>query len=257
MKKKAALMLFTLILTASSLLLVESALASMPKPAVPEFTIKFIDASYEVTTTDPYTGAKVTQPVINRSIEVTIKNQPFLSYFDGSVDSNISLYYNVRMKGQYEENWTKLYSDKHIPTMSNSQYTVFLYPATQYSNAPESYHLGIWETQLPVDAKVDFQVQAMIGYVQHTVLSDAVSAERGNFTFIGEESSWSTTQTLSILPYAFNPTPNGETASDGETQQIELASFALGVAVTTIVVAVAAGLLLLTRRKRHKEAQQT
>ena len=67
---------------------------AIPKPSVPEFTGKFVNASYSVTTTNPYTGANETQQIINDSIEVTIKNQPF-------DHSNYQIYYNIRTKPHF------------------------------------------------------------------------------------------------------------------------------------------------------------
>ena len=88
MSKALALMLFTL-LAFSSLSVVSSVFAqSIPKPSVPEFTLKYIDNSYDVppsttTTIDQYTGKEIvtTTPgyhVENKSIEITITNQPLL-----------------------------------------------------------------------------------------------------------------------------------------------------------------------------------
>jgi hypothetical protein len=59
---------------------------SPPTPPVPEFTVKFVDFSYYVPTTtsiDPYTGQNITNQgyyVDNRTIELSINNQPFSSY---------------------------------------------------------------------------------------------------------------------------------------------------------------------------------
>ena len=75
-----------------------------PKLLVPEFTVKLVDNSYDVPTThsiDPYTGQNITNPgyhVENKTIEVTVKNQPFTPFY--AVDSfNASFYYNIRTKG--------------------------------------------------------------------------------------------------------------------------------------------------------------
>ena len=82
-----------LIIAISSLIIVESASAqTIPKPSVPEFTLKYVDNSYDVapkttSSTDPYTG-KVTSTTIqgyhvqNRSVEIIIKNQQFTSYLN-------------------------------------------------------------------------------------------------------------------------------------------------------------------------------
>jgi hypothetical protein len=60
--------------------------SGITKPSVPEFTVKFVNASYSVTTTNPYTGVNEIQQISNNSIEVKINNQPF-DY------SNIQIYY--------------------------------------------------------------------------------------------------------------------------------------------------------------------
>jgi len=56
MKKSATLLLVT-VLVVSSLVVVGSVCAqSVPAPSAPEFTVKFVNASYTVTTTNSYTG---------------------------------------------------------------------------------------------------------------------------------------------------------------------------------------------------------
>ena len=59
--RKCVTLLLIVILTSSSLMLIESVFAqSMFEPSVPEFTLEFVDKSYDVpptteSTTDPYT----------------------------------------------------------------------------------------------------------------------------------------------------------------------------------------------------------
>jgi hypothetical protein len=91
-------------LIASSLTMLQSASA---KPSAPEFTVKYVDYSYDIPPTysiDQYTGKSVItndgKHVDNRSVEFTIKNQPFTPYND-SRGNNIYLYYNFRYKGPY------------------------------------------------------------------------------------------------------------------------------------------------------------
>ena len=82
-----ALILLTA-MSSLSLIMVKPANAqSTLKPYVPEFTLKYLDNSYDVPPTygtDPYTGNNVTTQagyhVQNESVEVIIKNQPFTSY---------------------------------------------------------------------------------------------------------------------------------------------------------------------------------
>ena len=90
--QRCIVLIFVLVLTASSLMMVKPALAQT-KPAVPEFTLKFSDDSYGYSvpptySIDTFTGKNVTTQVgyytyvENKSVEVTIKNQPFDNYKD-------------------------------------------------------------------------------------------------------------------------------------------------------------------------------
>jgi 5-hydroxyisourate hydrolase-like protein (transthyretin family) len=65
--------------------------ASIPKPSVPEFTVSVTDHSYDVqttTTTNTDFDGRITTTttpgyhMVNGSIELSIKNQPFTSYYD-------------------------------------------------------------------------------------------------------------------------------------------------------------------------------
>ena len=198
-------LLFAAILAASSLMMVESASGqSVPKPSVPEFTIKYIDNSYDTEVSysiDPYTGANITNPSIhvdNRTLEFRIKNQPFTPFHDSYSSFDIILYYNVRMKGHFEENWTNLYlmDDSH-PQQSTIDYTLIPLALGASSNTPLRW--------LPSNATVDFQVQAMIGYFHR----DA-STFWAPWVFDGETSGWSNTQTIAIpeTSTSISPSPN-------------------------------------------------
>ena len=66
--------------------------SSIPKPSVPEFTLKYVDNSYDVppkttTSTDPYTNEITTTTipgyhVENRTVEAVIKNNVGASYYN-------------------------------------------------------------------------------------------------------------------------------------------------------------------------------
>ena len=195
-------------------------------PSVPEFTLRFVDTSYDyyvppvtTTLTDPYTGNKnvTTQPgytqyVENKSIEITIKNQPF-----APSSGNKYLFYNVRMKGHYGEGWTEIYHEEtyitegsspqnpspqryyssgNLPQQSNSEYTV-LYVSANH----------------PSGAQVDFQVAAITGYDAQAYLGDPdhplypVNISYGPVIAINQSSDWSNTQTLTI-PDTSTPSPS-------------------------------------------------
>ena len=112
-----------LVLASSSLMAVKPAQSSTTKPSVPEFTVKLVAHPYDVPTTygiDPYTGKNVTiqegHHVENKSIEVTIKNQPFSPYKDAN--GSYGLYYNVRFRGHYGHDW-------NYPTLTASKTVAF------------------------------------------------------------------------------------------------------------------------------------
>jgi hypothetical protein len=148
MSKRPALLIIA-ILAVSSLIMVESASAAI-KPSIPEFTVKLVVHPYDVPatySTDPYTGENITHSgyhVENKTIEISIKNQPSV------YGEDYTLYYNVRVKGSFENSWVELYSYSdsspgNLPPKTESQYTVLSLPA-----------------DYPPKAQVDFQVEAIL-----------------------------------------------------------------------------------------------
>ena len=160
---------------------------SIPTPSVPEFSLKLIPSLYKVTNTNPYTGVNNTQQIDNNTIDVVINNQPFAPY------SNIQLYYNVQVKGHFENNeqWTQV---TNFPTQSNSEYTILSVPANNY----------------PAGSELDFRVEASIGYfttVPYYPPGDTEIPYGTTQVFNGTESGWSNTQTLTIPASSTSPTP--------------------------------------------------
>ena len=253
MSKTIVLMLFAL-LSLSGLVMVDSVFSqSTPKPSVPEFTVKFIDASYDVPTTytiDPYTGQNITHlgyHVENRTIEVIIKNQPFTSYeSNGQI---VDFYLNVRIKGSYAENWTIIYNaDFGYPTQSKSDYTKISYSL-------DEYEYPFWDN-LNQGGTVDFQVEALIGSVHR----DA-STFWAPWVFDGEVSGWSNTQTVTVESQTPSPEPTstpeptppnmGPTSPPSEEPLLtQEQALVLGLAITVAVLAVGLGLLLLRIKRK-------
>jgi hypothetical protein len=162
--------------------------------------VELVDSSYDVPTTysiDPYTGKNVTHAgyhVESRTITVTIKNQPFHSYYDTTVNWSINLMYNIRFKGHYTETWSELYSASDgYASASDSEFTAISFQGT-YS--PE-HGMDFRGATIPSGAQVEFQVEAMIGYVSRKYVGDY-----GPFSypwvFTGETSGWSETWTITI-----------------------------------------------------------
>jgi hypothetical protein len=263
-------------LALSSLVMVEGTYAqSIPKPSVPEFTVKFVNASYTVTTTNIYTGLDETEQVSNDSIEITITNHAF-DY------SDYQIYYNLRVKPRFSDNWTEVYpirtyassynggynfsyaqyiNDYSIP-QSNSSFTVII-----FSVVPTELYLGsgydvegtsLWA--IPDGSQIDFQLEALVGHPSQRWVSDHPlhPVAGGGFepaVAYDETSGWSTTQTVTIgesqTPTTPTPPP---TSSPPPTPysgaQITEQEIIIGVAIVAAVIIVGLGLLIyLIKRK--------
>jgi hypothetical protein len=244
MGKRAVLFLIAM-LAASNLLMVGSVLAqSIPKPSVPEFTAQLADHSYDVpatttTTTNPYNGEVITNTepgyhVQNRTIDLTIENQPYPAIINGNESF---VYFNVRIKGHFGQDWTELYpyySDSPVQS-KDSEYTVI--------SIPNNYQVG---------DQIDIQVQAAIGYKIVTLIGHPPipNVYTRSVSFQHTSSDWSNTQTITIeeIPTP-SPEPQSTPTPSNEPQQIGQ-EVILGLAITAAVLAVGLGLLVyLIKRK--------
>jgi hypothetical protein len=211
---------FILVFILATVLATVGLVSATSKPSVPEFSLKLVSSEYTippVCTIDPYTGENITHPsvhVSNKSVEVSIRNQhPVLAL------ENASLYYNVRVKGHFEDTWTELYSYESpspglitssgtLPPESNSEYTTLYYPVDGFAN----------NTQL------DFQVKAFIGdYTTSEPASHSpfVPPTTSFGVIAGTDSGWSDTQTISLneTPTAgFPDTSQPSSTSPSESQ---------------------------------------
>ena len=182
---------------------------NMFKPSAPEFTIDFVDLSYNVPPTykseiDQYTGKNVTvmdksgRYVENKSIVITIKNQEFPSSVNGT---KYYMAYNVVVKGHYGDKWKKVtdltgctieeYLSAGFPKASNSDYTVLYIPA-----------------DYPADARLDVKVQAYIGQEGMVPVTTYLPSDypfiaipvfgSGDGIIFDTPGDWSETQTITI-----------------------------------------------------------
>jgi len=185
-------------------------LASIFKPSAPEFTVN----------------------LVNETIEVKIKNQPFVSYYDTIINWTIDFYYNIRIKGNSLEDWTELYLIEDVPTRSISEYTELSYALV----GENTYNLGDKIMEFPDGSQVDFQVEAMIGYVHRVYNPNATSQlEMYPYVFTGETSGWSATRTITI--------------PEQEPHQTEVIEIIL--AIVLIVTVIGAGLLIYFKKRHH------
>jgi hypothetical protein len=248
-------LLLLIILAVSSLILAESASAqSTPKPSVPEFTVKLVAHPYDIapsTTTDPYTGKTTTQQgyhVENKSIEITIKNQPYVYSYNGST---AWLDYYIRVKGHFEDNWTILFNfNKYelnyvdtLPHQSASEFTVISIPANNY----------------PSIGEVDFQVEALSVYKTTQIMYPHIGTEQGAYyatvNELGQESGWSNTQTITIPESSTSSTPTptapnyGPTSSPTPTPTIP--EFSLMIISPLLLLMLSIAVISNLRRKRQ------
>jgi hypothetical protein len=274
-KNLALILIMILAISSSGLLITKPAHGqSIPTPSVPQFTVEFVNASYAVTTTNPYTGVNETQQISNNSIEVTIKNQPF-DY------SNNQIYYNIRVKPHFADtNWTEVYPLQNLtssyngnntwsfaqyisrdsPTQSSSSDTIVAFPVVTTEYYGESgydiqrYYSGDEGQEgqyfeflyaIPANAQIDFQVEALVGHAsQMWVIEHPFYPEIGGHfapaVAYDLTSSWSNTQTTTIGETSASPTP---------TPTIPEFS-SLAIQVSLITMAAVAGLLVYF--KMHK-----
>jgi hypothetical protein len=255
MNKRLALLLI-LILTTSSLIVVKPTHSSITKPSVPEFTLKFVEHSFDVaptTTIDPYTGKNVTiqagYRVQNRSIEVIIKNQPFTPYEDSN-GNYIDLYYNVSSKGHYENNWY-YYPPylRQLPIIAlDNDYTVLSFGLDVYYNDQYAFWLG----DISAGGQVDFQVQALVGYYTYPLYDRTLEYN----VFTGETSDWSNTQTLTIPTSTPSPTSSPSTSTPDQTTEPTpkeiLQTLQLRAIIGTVIAVVVVDAGLLVYFKKHQ-----
>jgi hypothetical protein len=288
---KTFALLLTLIIATSCLtiLMVKPANAqTVPKPSVPEFTLKFINSSYSVV--DPYTG--ISQQIDNSSIEVTIRNQQFAYTFNGSV---YHLYYNIRTKPHFGGDWTERYP---VIDRANSPYNTATksFPASKYlnyeshpplSSSSSDYTIVSFAlngenayyplTGLSSNAQIDFQVEAIVGhdsqawYVQHPLYPEYGGFYESAIAY-DTDSGWSSTKTIALsnglvtsstpnpataTPPSATPTTtptSTSTAPDTNDNPANLITLPLEVFVIIVVVvvslAVALSVLLYTRHRK-------
>jgi hypothetical protein len=216
---KSRLSLAILLILATSLILIPST-SAVSAPSVPQFSVKFTPSSYSVTTTDPYTDQTTTTRNQNNTIQVTIKNQP-------AIDSPHQIYYNIRVRPHFEGNWTELYPlwnlasaparsesgdfpmaqylyhadlplARRTPMQSNGEYTVITFALNENNEfTPDAL------INLPVNAKVDFQVEAIVGhdaqywYIQHPLFPTYGGLYQDSLAY-DTDSGWSSTQTITV-----------------------------------------------------------
>ena len=249
--RRTASLILVVLLAASSLMMAESACAQVAKPSVPEFTVKYADHSYDVPPTytkDPYTGqsriSSYGHHVDNRTIEVTIKNQPFTPYTDANGNS-VQFYYNIRSKGHFDDWGSSSSHNMNSLQMMPSAYTVV------------SINVADWN--IPAGGQIDFQVDATTSYTNYSSSSSSSSTSYGCGGFSSapapqttvENSDWSGTQTVTVG--AVNPIGSVGALFGVSWETIIL----IAVVVVVVLVAVVLAIVFFVLRGGKKTGNET
>ncbi|MCL2134861.1 MAG: hypothetical protein FWH37_04820 [Candidatus Bathyarchaeota archaeon] len=209
------------------------------KPSVPQFSVKFIDKSYDVPpaqTTDPYTGETTTEPgyhVNDGWLQVTIKNQPYTPS-----DDLYRLYYLVEVKGHFgdDKDWHTLIDSKSeigYVEQSDSDYTVLTSLV-----------------RLDSGTQIDLRVKAVIGYPRKMPFWTMT---------IEAESGWSKVQTFTILYGSSSISPsqtanlsNQPTSDSYNPPQQPLPLYIVVILVATCIIAI----LIAVIAYQHKQIKK-
>jgi len=224
---------------------------SIQAPNVPEFTVELVAHPYDVppvttTTIDQYSGEEIVinisgYHVENKSIEITIKNQPFTP-FTHQNGYEINLYYNVRSKGHFgdDSDWRELYSRYKDPSSANPVQSNFEYTILSVS------------ADYPVDSRVDFQVEAIVGHYYDELAGRPILPLY--VLEVDESSGWSNTQTITIGEFQTTspePTiPTSLTQMPHDTPESAELEAILGIVFTVVIIGGGLGLLVYLIKKK-------
>ncbi len=260
-KTKCLVLLLASILITSSMTMVGLA-SAQSTPQVPKFSLNFTDHSYEMNS----------RHMRNGTIQITIENQPFTPYKDAN-NNTIRLFYHYQIKSHYDSKWIISPWDDQYIYASDTDKTILEYPIKDYWEDASGRVVNI-----PADGKLDFQIEAFIGYAVTLCASIAMRAEDYYTLFNGQTSGWSDTQTITVgqgnaqstpnptlNPIQPNPTTAMPTQKTAPTQQImeihlvfgelnweQTAIILLGIAVIGLTV----GLLVLYRKTQKISANR-
>ena len=244
---KTFALFITLIIVMSglTLLMVEPANAQIgvTTPIVPGFNVTFQNYSIYISPTygvDPFSGkavmTKSDYTQLDQWVNVNIGGQSFVRY-NNSAGQLISLYYEVRWKGNHDMSWQTVPPSIHFEDAADSLASQAIgclisigFKGVNSGGGAEGY-MALLD---PTATQIDFQVEAMIGYYN------------SNDAFVGQSSGWSNTQTLQVQVVS-NPTPTPILTS---TPTPSVPEFSW---LTILPILLAAPIALITVRKRLQE----
>jgi len=268
--KTFALILTLIIAISSPSVIVKPADAqTIPMPSIPEFTLRFVDASYTTSTVNSYNGQTETQQIRNNSVEVIIKNQLF-----NYANNSYGVYFNVRVKPHFENAswWLEVYQPRTStslpPDVNGSTYTYAWYLADNspkqsgeqtsvsfaLANVAKGYDLGFYYgyqqfssilLNIPTDGQLDFQVQALVGHGSErwaVLTHDPLHRYDDTFGFVPAiaydlASGWSNIQTINLGDGSVaNANSSDPTPITPELFWLIIVSFIFAVLVVTVII---------------------
>jgi hypothetical protein len=215
-KSISLLLILLLAISVGPLIIKPTNAQSIPKPAVPEFTVNVIHSS----------GFNGTLQYDNITLVIAIKNQQFNYSINGTL---CKIFYDIRIKYHSYQDWewaelcqTSTYYEKEFtsylqehlefvtnntPAQSNSEYSII--PLTYYD--PSIGDQGI-SYKINTNATIDIQVKAYVahstqGWVAYQQNAPCLGGQFMNVTALDSSSNWSSTQTITIPAISTSPSP--------------------------------------------------
>lgn len=247
--------------------------AGVSTPSVPEFSVIFVDNSYDVPSvyrTDSYTGETIVTEedyhIQSKTIELVIKN-PTTPFNEVSNDS-LGLFYRVRLKGHFADSWRypdycsyPQYDDKENRVNfrganPDSEYSTITYGLVGNNGTQNFFNLDVSE-----GGQIDFQVQALIGYrtrVNGTFLPGAPSSDPTDpiphyYIFTGKTSEWSEIQTLTVPKTDSEIIPEEPITDELESTNEWLTQFNQIATILGVVVILVVLLLLIKKSRSNRK----
>jgi len=199
---------------------------SIPSLSAPTFTVSFADNSYNSSATygiDPYTGKTVITEggyfVQNKSIELSIKNQPFTPYTDAN-GNYVSMYYNISEKGHFGSDWYYYdtyqgywynYDTYRFLEASNQSNTVLIFDFNGNNDTSYEKPYCVNLVDFPDGSQVDFRVQAYVAYfttASNLIIASPTYSPYRIVVNLVSESAWSNTQTVTIPESSTSASPS-------------------------------------------------
>jgi|WetSurMetagenome_2_1015567.scaffolds.fasta_scaffold97460_2 hypothetical protein len=236
-KSITLLLILTVSISCLTLIIKPANAQTIPKPTIPQFSIKTTDHSYDIPPTygiDQFTGQNITihegAHYQWRTLDFTIVNQ--------QVSTGYGLYYNIRFKGQYTNSWTELYHAGTYISQQSGQYSTV--PFHLSGSYPSSIIGDLYTLSIPAGATVDFQVQALAG----TTTRGGTQFGSGD-KFTGQTSDWSSTQSTTIPTTTISPNP-----TQSPTPSPTIPEFPYIIIVTIIMAVMALTISVFKRKAR-------